>query len=91
MKKALTALSAVALIIVLLASALAFSLSLQNLNINAGSFLLSAASSANAAPMTSNDEAAIGQTRSDTIRLQVDDVPQHVCKRNKTSDTSAGF
>ncbi|HZQ08774.1 MAG TPA: hypothetical protein VFD70_19480 [Anaerolineae bacterium] len=91
MKKMITAASAVGLMMILLASALAFSLSLQNLNINAGSFLLSAATPVNAVPMTSNEEAAISQPSSDTIRLQVDDAPQHVCKRNKTSDTSAGF
>lgn len=93
MKKIMIGLSVGGLMILLLASALAFSLSLQVLNVNAASFALPT-SSVLADPMTSDAESQIGSPASDPVRFQTVQVPAHVCNRDKGSnstDSQAGF
>jgi hypothetical protein len=74
-----------------LTSAFAFSLSLQNLRINAASFASPAASVLLASPMTSADEAEIGKPQSDSIRFEDFQQSEHVCNRTKTSAQDTGF
>jgi hypothetical protein len=86
-------LTALALTMVLLfvTSAFAFSLSLQNLHINAASFAAPVAPALFASPMTSADEAAIGQPQSGSIRFEELPTADHVCQRDKVNAESNGF
>lgn len=86
----LTAL-AFALVILFLGSALAFSLSLQNLHISAVSFAQPANGTVLAAPMTSEDESQISLSQSDGVRLEEYQASDHVCQREKTDDEGVGF
>ena len=93
MKKIIIGLSVGGLMLLLLASALAFSLSLQALNVNAASFTLPS-SSVLAAPMTSDAESQIDAPASDPVRFQTTQQPTHLCDRDKgtdTTDSRAGF
>jgi hypothetical protein len=80
-----------AVVLLFLTSAFAFSLSLQNLRINAASFAPPAASAVFAAPMTSSDEAVIARPISDNIRLEEMQETDHVCQRSKTNAPGTGF
>lgn len=86
----LTAL-ALALVIMFLGSAFEFSLSLQNLHISAASFAPLGTSTVLASPMTSADEAQIGNSESNTIRFQEYQASDHVCQRDKVNDQDMGF
>ena len=83
--------AALTLAIMFFGSALAFSLSLQNLHINAASFAQPVVSTVLASPMTSTDESAIGTSQSDGISLEEYQASDHVCQRGKTSEQSIGF
>jgi len=82
---------ALTLTIMFFGSALAFSLSLQNLHINAASFAQPINSTVLASPMTSADEAQIGKSQPDSIRFEEYQATDHVCQRDKASDQNVGF
>jgi len=91
MRKLILTLAVVGLMFVLAATAVGFSLSLQNLHVNAASFAAPVIAPAYAAPMTYADESNIQEPQSSTIRFEEYQAPEHVCERSKTNGTSAGF
>lgn len=80
-----------AVVLLFVTSAFAFSLSLQNLRINAASFAAPAASVILASPMTSAEEAAIGQPQINTIHFEEFPQADHVCQRDKVNAEGTGF
>lgn len=91
MRKLILVLSVVGLTLVLAATAVGFSLSLQNLHVNAASFAAPALAPVHAAPMTYADESNVSQPQGSTIRFEDYQAPSHVCERDKSGDASAGF
>jgi hypothetical protein len=91
MRKISVTLAVTALMLLLLVSALAFSVTLQNLRINTFSFARPAAASVIAVPMTSADEAAIMSPESNTVRFEEFQQPQHVCDKNKARNRTTDF
>ncbi len=94
MKKIMIGLSVGGLMILLVATALAFSFSLQVLNVNAASFAIPSSSAVLGAPMTSDAESQIEAPASQTVRFQTTQEPEHLCHRGEgtnSTDSSAGF
>lgn len=91
MRKLYIALGITALMLLLLASAFAFSLTLQNLRINSFSFARPVAAAVVAAPMTSADEAAIASPESNSVRLEEFQQPERVCSKNKVQNRTKEF
>jgi hypothetical protein len=90
MKRISIAIGITLLMLTLLGSAFAFSLTLQDLHVNAFSFAQPAEAAVTGAPMTSDDEAAISAPSSESVHL-ADFAPQHVCNRDKTQGNSTDF
>lgn len=91
MRKLYITVAVTALMLLLLASAYAFSVTLQNLRINTFSFAHPAAAAVIAVPMTSADEAAITSPQSNTVRLEEFQPPEHVCAKNKVQNRTTDF
>lgn len=84
-------LTVAALLLVLVTSALAFSLTLQGLHVNAASFNAPGVKAVEAAAMTSADEAQVGQPSGEMVRMDVYTAPVRLCERDKASDGRGGF
>lgn len=91
MKKVYLGVIALGLMLLLLAGALAFSFTLQNLRVNAFSFVQPAAAAVLAAPMTSSDEAAIVSPEPSEVRFEEFQAPTHVCQKDKLQDRATDF
>lgn len=91
MRKLYIGLGIFALALLLLTSAFAFSLTLQNLRLNALSFGQPAAALVIAAPMTSATEAEIASPDSEGVRLEEFVRPDHVCNKDKLSEHTTDF
>ncbi len=91
MKKVLIALSVGALLFLLVATAFAFSFTLQNLHISAASLVQPLGSPVLAAPMTSADESNMSTTTQDHVRFETVQEPEHICQKDKTKDQGVGF
>ncbi len=91
MRKMYLALGTIALLLLLLVGAFAFSLTLQNLRVNALSFAQPAAAASIAAPMTFADEAEISSPATDGVRLEEFQAPKGFCQKNKGHDRATDF
>ncbi len=91
MKRVFLGMGITALMLLLLAGAFAFSLTLQNLHVNAMSFSKPAPFALYTEPMTSADEAAISSPDADGVRLEEYQASQRVCSKNKTPDRATDF
>jgi hypothetical protein len=91
MKKFYIGIGITALMVLLLASAFAFSLTLQSLRVNALSFVEPVAASIIAAPMTSADEAEIASPESGGVRLEEFEARHAVCAKRQAQEEASGF
>lgn len=92
MRKVYVAIGFTVVLFLLLASAFAFALTLQNLHINAGSFSQSlVVPVAVDQPMTSAEEGEIAAPTSDTVRFAEFKVPEHLCQKDKDSNPGTDF
>jgi hypothetical protein len=91
MKRIFLGASIAVLALFLLSSAVAFSVSLSSLHINAASFVLPVAAPLASAPMTYSDESNIGQPQANSVRFEAVSKSGHVCQRDKASESSDGF
>ena len=91
MRKIFIGIGITALLFLLLASALAFSMTLQNLRVNALSFAQPAEAAVITAPMTSSDEANISSPESNGVRLQEMQQPERFCQKDKAQDHATDF
>lgn len=90
MKKFIIGASVTAFLLVLFASAFAFSASLSNLRISAGTFAKPSVPVV-AAPMTFADESEITAPQADSVRFQQLEKSERVCERKKSQANTAGF
>lgn len=91
MRKVYFGIGITALALLLLTSAFAFSLTLQNLRVSALSFAQPAAAAIVAAPMTFADEAEISAPATDGVRLEEFVKPEHVCSKDKIREIETEF
>ncbi len=91
MRKLYLGMGVAALMLLLLTSALAFSLTLQNLRVNAMSFVQPAAAIVIAAPMTSADESEIASPNSTGVRFEEFEQTDHFCQKYKSLETATDF
>jgi hypothetical protein len=91
MRKLLIGGGITALVLLLLATAFAFSLTLQNLRLNALSFVQPAAALTIAAPMTSADESEIASPDSTGVRIEEFQKREHACNREKLRESATDF
>ncbi|MBI4673222.1 MAG: hypothetical protein HY741_16340 [Chloroflexi bacterium] len=90
MNKLVIGASVAAFLLLLFASAFAFSTSLSTLHISAGSFAKPAAPVI-AAPMTFTDESEITAPQTAAVHFQVLQNSGRVCERDKAHDHTLGF
>lgn len=91
MRKLYIGFGVIALALLLLTAAFAFSLTLQNLRLNALSFSPPAAAIVIAAPMTSDVESNISSPDNRGVRLEQFVQPEHVCNKNKVQEYTTDF
>ena len=90
MKKLIIGASVTVLLLVLFASAFAFSASLKTLHLNAASF--SPATNATfASPMTYDAETQITSPQADEVRFQTIDQQEGLCQRDQVQSSAIGF
>lgn len=90
MNKFIVGATVVGLLLVLFASAYAFSTSLRTLRLNA-SGVTSSAAAESAAPMTHTDESQIGAPQADMVRFQTIEKTERLCQRDRTAESTVGF
>ena len=90
MNKFIVGATVVVLLLVLFASAYAFSTSLRTLRLNASGLTLTAATES-AAPMTYADESQISAPQADMVRFQTIQEPERLCQRDRTAESTVGF
>ena len=91
MRKLYIGIGAIAIALLLLTAAFAFSLTLQNLRLNALSFVKPAAAIVIAAPMTSADESEISSPDALGVRFEEFVQPEHACNKDRVQDRTTDF
>lgn len=92
MRKLYIGFGVIALALLLLTAAFAFSLTLRNLRLNALSFTPPAAAIIMAAPMSSVDESNISSPDARSgVRLEQFVQPEHVCNKTRVQERSTDF
>lgn len=91
MKKVYIGIGITALVLLLLGTAFAFSVTLQSLRLNALSFAEPVAAAVIAAPMTFADEAEIASPDSEGVRLEQYQARQAVCAKRQAQPETTGF
>lgn len=92
MKRMTMGIGITALLVLLLASAFAFSVTLQNLRVNALSFAQPAEAAAVEEPMTGADESAISSLDADEVRMEeFEQADDHLCRKNRLADRATDF
>jgi hypothetical protein len=91
MRKVTIGIAVTALVLLLLASAFAFSATLASLRVNALSFVEPAEAAVIASPMTSLDEAQLASPLSETVRMEEFQQTDRVCQKDKIQDRAPDF